>query len=94
MTIIDLSHSIHSDMAQYPGDTIPVSIRRRETHAEAGFQVSTLELGCHVATHIDTPRHFLAGQPGLEALPIDRFVGTGLVLDISSAGFSAELSAT
>ncbi|MFH1844135.1 MAG: cyclase family protein [bacterium] len=94
MTIIDLSHPIRSNMAQYPGDAAPVGIKQRESHEKAGFQVSSLELECHVATHIDTPLHFLAGQPGLEVMPLDRFVGTGLVLDVSETGVSGELPVT
>jgi kynurenine formamidase len=41
---------------------------------------SSLEFGCHVGTHIDAPLHFLAGEPGVDRLSLDRFVGKGVVI--------------
>jgi kynurenine formamidase len=81
MRWIDLSHTIADGMAQYPGDYPPPRLVRRLTFAEGGHLVTALDLGCHVGTHIDTPLHFLDGQPGLEALPLDRFAGSALCLD-------------
>jgi kynurenine formamidase len=78
--LIDLSHTIVTGMARYPGDEAP-RIVRRQSHADHGYLVSTLEIGCHVGTHVDTPYHFLDGQPGLEALPLERFAGKALCLD-------------
>ena len=81
MRLIDLSHIITTGMAQYPGDDPPPRIVRSLTHQNEGYLVSALELGCHAGTHIDTPSHFLDGQPGLEAMPLDRFAGPALCVD-------------
>lgn len=81
MPLIDLSHTIRTGMAQFPGDAPPPRIVRRLTHEADGHLVSALDFGCHVGTHIDTPAHFLAGRPGLEALPLDDFHGPALVVD-------------
>jgi kynurenine formamidase len=79
--LIDLSHTIASGMAQYPGDYPPPRIVRRMTHEAGGHLVSALEFGCHVGTHIDTPYHFLDGQPGLETMPLERFMGRAICVD-------------
>jgi kynurenine formamidase len=82
MKIIDLSHTIRTGMTQFPGDGPGPRVLKLYDHARHGFQYSALELSCHLGTHIDTPLHFLAGQPGLEAIDLDRFFGKARVLDL------------
>ena len=41
-------------------------------------------MGCHVGTHIDTPYHFLDGQPPLEQLPLEMFRGRARVIDATA----------
>jgi kynurenine formamidase len=84
MTIIDLTHPIFTGMAQYPLDPTLAEIRHEFTHPENGFQSSCATLSCHVGTHIDTPLHFLDGQPGLEEFPLDRFHGRGRMVEVST----------
>lgn len=81
MRIVDLSHVLRSGMAQFPGDHPPPRILRRLDHDRDGHQSSALEIGCHLGTHIDTPLHFRAGQPGLEAMPPEAFWGWAVVVD-------------
>ena len=81
MPIVDLSHTIRSGMAQYPGDQPPVRLVRKMTHAKDGLLSSALEVGCHVGTHIDAPYHFREDRPGLEEIPIEAFCGRAVVVD-------------
>jgi kynurenine formamidase len=81
MLIVDLSHTIVTGMAQYPGDDPPPRLERKMTHAHDGVLSSAMTMGCHVGTHIDTPYHFLDDQPGLEALAVDRFCGRARVVE-------------
>ena len=80
MRLVDLSHTIVSGMAQWPGDRQPLVLHRQSRHGPESHMSSSLEMGCHVGTHIDAPLHFLDGQPGLDALPPERFVGPGRVI--------------
>ena len=41
-----------------------------------------MTLSAHVGTHIDTPLHFLDGQPGLEDFSLDRFFGRGRMVKV------------
>ncbi len=84
MVIIDLSHTITNGMAGYPGDT-PPRMTHLLTHGRDGLQSSTLDISCHVGTHVDTPLHFLAGRPALDAMPPDFFAGRALVLAVSTS---------
>lgn len=85
MRLIDLSHTITTGMAQWPGDEQPLRIHRRSEHGEDSHMSSALEMGCHVGTHIDAPLHFLAGRPGLDRLPVDRFAGRAVCIRLPDA---------
>ena len=80
MKLIDLTHTIIPDMQQWPGDRQPLRIPRHSLHGPDSHMSSSLEFGCHVGTHIDAPLHFLAGQPGIDEMPLDRFMGQGVVI--------------
>jgi len=80
LKLIDLTHTIVPGMPQWPGDRQPLDIPRHSLHGPDSHMSSSLNFGCHVGTHIDAPLHFLAGQPGLDRIPLDRFVGEGVVI--------------
>ena len=80
MKLTDLTHTIVPGMPQWPSDKQPLDIPRQSLHGPDKHMSSSLEFGCHVGTHIDAPLHFLAGEPGIDRLPLDRFVGKGVVI--------------
>lgn len=82
MAWIDLSHTIIPNMPQWRGDAQPLALHRQSEHGSDSHMSSSLEFGCHVGTHIDAPLHFLAGGPGVDEMPVDRFCGSGLVVDV------------
>lgn len=81
-TIIDLTHTIEAKMPVYPGTEQPV-IEVPCTFEEFGFQESKVQMFTHTGTHIDTPRHITDNGLTTESLPIETFIGKGLVLDYS-----------
>ncbi len=93
MKLIDLSHTIVPDMAQWPGDDQPLKIHRISVHGDGNHMSSSLQFGCHIGTHIDGALHFLDGQPGMDALPLEAFTGRALVVDATAAGASADAPA-
>lgn len=80
LNLIDLSHPIVTGMPQWPGDRQPLLVKRLADHGDAPCRSSRLELGCHVGTHVDAPSHFLAGAPGVDELPPERFCGPAAVI--------------
>ncbi len=82
MEVIDLSHTIHDDIQIYPGDPVP-SISRGLTHEKDYCHVDLLKLGSHTGTHIDAPYHFLKDGKRIDELPVRRFVGNGILIDVS-----------
>ena len=50
----------------------------------ANANVTQLNIGAHVGTHVDAPYHFLgAGAPTVEALPLQLLIGRSYVLHIA-----------
>jgi kynurenine formamidase len=82
MQIIDLSHTIHDEIQIYPGDPVP-SIGRGLTHEEDYCHVDVLTLGSHTGTHIDAPYHFIADGKKIDQLPVQRFVGEGVLINLT-----------
>ncbi len=83
MQIVDLSHTIVTGMDQFPGDTQAVQLSRQAVHSDNEFLTSAIAMGCHVGTHIDTPYHFLDGQPPLEQLSIEMFRGRARIFPVT-----------
>jgi kynurenine formamidase len=78
--VIDLSMPLDERTPFYPGDPKP-RVCAATTIAADGFNVARLELGSHSGTHCDAPFHFLEDGLRLDALPLERFVGPGVVID-------------
>jgi arylformamidase len=82
MEVVDLSHTIHDEIQIYPGDPLP-SIRRGLTHEKDYCHVDLLKLGSHTGTHIDAPYHFLKAGLRIDEIPVQRFIGNGILIDVS-----------
>jgi arylformamidase len=73
--IIDISPRITSNLAVWPGDTPP----RREIllDIERGdpITLSTLHATVHLGAHADGLNHFGRGAPGIDARPLEDYIG-------------------
>lgn len=78
---IDLSHTIEDGMPVYPGDG-GVKLYQDRFLDKDGFNNSRLETGMHAGTHLDLPSHFLDLNVSVDQLALERFVGTGCLLDV------------
>ncbi len=91
MRIYDVTVPIAPGMPVYPGDP-EVGIRLWSAVASgAPVNVSHLSLGAHTGTHVDAPRHFRDGAPGVDRLPLQVLLGPARVLEMAgAAAISAE----
>jgi arylformamidase len=79
---IDISVPIYTGMVHWPDD--PSIEIETITHVERGdvCTVSALKLGAHTGTHIDAPKHFLAGGSGTHQVPLHSLIGHARVIEI------------
>ncbi|WP_119729338.1 cyclase family protein [Thermomonospora amylolytica] len=81
MAWVDLSVPVVTGMPVYPGDP-QVEATPALTVAEAGVNVTRVHLGSHAGTHVDAPFHVDDSWPRLEDVPLDRFAGEAVVMDV------------
>ena len=72
MEIIDLSLPISEGMPFYPGD---IGTKVRTRHLEPGWTVSSIDMSCHGATHVECAAHAVEGGSMLDSFPLSAFVG-------------------
>jgi len=80
MKAIDLTQLISETMPVYPGTETPRLIPASSYEADH-FKETVLHMYSHTGTHMDPPAHIIPGRTTLDAMPIDAFVGSALVID-------------
>ncbi|MBQ6702886.1 MAG: cyclase family protein [Clostridia bacterium] len=80
MKVIDLTHTIRSDMPVYPGTEQPV-LAIANAYEKDGFKETRMTMCSHTGTHIDAPAHIFADKKPLDSFLADSFVGRAIVID-------------
>lgn len=82
--LIDLSHPLNERTIFWPGEQYePFRLRTIATLERDGVLSKAVSFPEHIGTHVDAPNHFEANQPDVASLPPERWIGRGVVLDIS-----------
>lgn len=81
MKIHDISRELFSTEV-YPGDPVPYSEVVRRMDAGDICNLSGFFTGCHSATHMDAPRHFVIDGDTIDQLPVERFIGKCTVVTV------------
>ncbi len=80
----DISRRISPDAAVYPGDDPLGFSTVCVIGDEAPCNITGLSgWTTHFLTHLDPPRHFVPGGASLDEIPLARFVGPAIVVDVS-----------
>ena len=81
----DVSLTIHPGMPVWPGNA-PVTFDTVKSISQgASSNVSALHIGTHTATHVDAPRHFIEGAPGVDSIAPGILVGPARLLQLPDA---------
>ncbi|AEK73830.1 Cyclase, putative [Thermococcus sp. 4557] len=79
--IIDLSLPISENTPVYPDDP-PVSLKLWAVIDRDGYYMNVLKMGEHTGTHVDAPAHFVPRGKTIDEMPLEKFIGEGIVLDV------------
>ena len=80
--LIDLTLTLGSDrVAPVPG-LIGVCTEPLHTHESHARSNTKLTLATHIGTHVDAPYHFDPGGTTVENMPLNRYMGPALLLDL------------
>lgn len=77
--VVDLSQAINARTQVYPGDPEP-RLTVHSTIAKDGFNLLSLQMGSQTGTHVDAPYHFDESTEKIDELPLERFLGRGVIL--------------
>jgi len=80
MKIVDLTVDLKTNTPVFPGYPIPI-IHQWTSVKEHGYYSNVLMLVEHTGTHVDSPAHFIEGAPTIDKVPLERFMGKGVVVD-------------
>ena len=83
--IYDLTHPLYHNCPGWP-DFPPPTVERLMYIPQHMANVEMLHINTHTGTHIDVPYHFFPEGDTLEKVPVERFIGEGVVVDISHKG--------
>ena len=79
--IVDLSLTLRSRLAVYPGDP-PIEIRRVRAMPEDEVNILELCLSTHHGTHLDAPSHQINGGRCLDEYPLSKFINHAVKIDL------------
>ena len=85
--IVDLSHDLGADTIMWPTEK-PFSLTVEHAGVAPGgyyYAANRFETAEHGGTHLDAPLHFNAKGQSADQIPVERFLGPGVVVDVRSA---------
>ena len=91
MRIIDISDPLSAEMLKYPSVKPFIHHFVRDYSKGDNVCVSSIEMVIHNGTHIDAPRHYIENGPGIDEIPIERFMGTAQVVEAAGPVITEEV---
>jgi kynurenine formamidase len=79
--LVDLSHPFGHNAPLWPYFE-DVKIERVHYHAKSGVLSQKITTVMHCTTHADSPAHVIEGTEFTDEIPLDKYYGTGVVVDI------------
>lgn len=90
--VYDLSQPLYHNCPGWP-DFPPPTVERMLYIPHDFCNVEKIQINTHTGTHIDVPYHFLPEGPTLDKIPVDTWIGEGVVIDISFKADKEEITA-
>src|SRR5207248_2601777 len=72
---IDVSVPLYQGMVHWPGDPELKSELAKSLDRQDVCNLTALSTSVHIGTHMDAPRHFISGGPGIDQMPLDAVIG-------------------
>ncbi|MBN2580444.1 MAG: cyclase family protein, partial [Pirellulales bacterium] len=85
-SLIDLSHPLEHGQLNFPFDPKP-SVLVHNTIDSIGYNITQISLSTHQGTHLDAPFHFFDDGKTLDQIPLERFYGPAVLVDLAPGGF-------
>jgi arylformamidase len=83
--IWDISPLVEPRTAVWPGDTPFSSVETLSLRGGDSVNLSEIRLSCHMGAHADAPSHYLEGEPSIEEMPLEAYLGPCSLIDVRPA---------
>lgn len=81
---VDISVLVDPDKTPvYPGNAAPKFTFLQSWDKGNNLALSMIEMGNHTGTHIDAPLHFVKGGATVDQIPLYKFAGPALLIEVS-----------
>lgn len=90
--VYDLTHPLFHNCPGWP-DFDPPLVKRMLYQPRNICNVEWIEINTHTGTHIDAPYHFHADGKSMDQLPVETWLGEGIVADLSHLADRAFITA-
>ena len=80
--LIDLTLTLGSDRISPVPGLVAMETSAIQTHATHARSNQKLCLPTHIGTHVDAPYHFVDGAATIENMPLEKYAGPALLLDL------------
>jgi len=91
MKLYDLSHPFSAADMVFPG-TPAMEYKLTHTMENDNYNLGLAAVNSHAGTHTDAPRHFLKDGATLEAIPLENYVGSCVVIDVRHRGANEDIT--
>ncbi|MFY0592615.1 cyclase family protein [Roseivirga sp.] len=78
---IDITFELTEDLPLWPGG-IGFESKKHKTIPKDIANVSSIKLGCHYGTHLDSPLHFIENGSDVSNIDINELIGPAYVIEI------------
>jgi len=79
--VIDMSQPLFDGAPNCPAHP-PVRSEIIADHPKVGWRVELLTMASHTGSHVDSPYHKLPDGPNLDQIPLERFTGQAVIVDL------------
>ena len=80
--VIDLSFPFEHGQLNFPFDP-KISVIAHNTVSTIGYNITQFSMSTHQGTHLDAPYHFFDDGKTVDQIPLDRFYGPALLMDLA-----------
>ncbi|HKV28489.1 MAG TPA: cyclase family protein [Candidatus Acidoferrales bacterium] len=80
--VVDMTYALNDHTPAWPGDAHPFEAVTNASPAKEGYFTRKITMLEHYGTHMDAPAHFPPGKETLDQIPVQRFFGPAVVIDI------------
>ena len=87
--IVDLSHVYNNKTLPWPSEKSErFRFTKREKYSSPHYEANSFAMAEHGGTHVDAPRHFVAGGYGVEKIPLSKLIGHTVVVNVTKKASS------